>query len=116
MNHPPRAPWGAFPLSELCVFLALTAGVAGFFVSGRQGMTLVAAAVVLGCLAGLEVSLREHLAGHRPHALLLAISAGVVLVAALVAIGLPPAAAGPLGVPVAGLLGYRLRATFAPRR
>ena len=119
MNTPrpvPRAPWGAFPLSELCVLLALACAVGGYLISGRQGMTLVVAGVALGCLAGLEVCVREHLAGHRPHALLLGVSAAVALVAGLIAIGVAPPAAGAIGVPLAGLVGYRLRATFARRR
>jgi hypothetical protein len=90
MNHPPRAPWGAFPLSELCVLLALTAGATGFLVSGRPGMTLVAAAVVLGCLAGLEVALREHLAGRRSHATLLAAAVAIPIMTAFVLAGAEP--------------------------
>lgn len=70
---PPRAPWGRFPLSELLVALALICAVAGAVTwgSSRSGW-LIAAATVFGCLAGLEVALREHLAGRRSRSGLLA--------------------------------------------
>lgn len=68
----PPAPWGNFPLSELCVLLALVLGVAGLAVWGERGRTMVLAAMALGSLAGLELSIREHLAGYRSHSSLLA--------------------------------------------
>lgn len=68
----PPAPWGNFPLSELCVFLALILGIAGLIVWGDRGRTMVLAAMALGSLAGLELSIREHFAGYRSHSSLLA--------------------------------------------
>lgn len=68
----PPAPWGSFPLSELCVFLALILGVGGLIVRGDQGRTMLLAAFALGSLAGLELSIREHFAGYRSHSSLLA--------------------------------------------
>jgi hypothetical protein len=68
----PPAPWGSFPLSELCVFLALVLGIAGLVVRGNQGRTMLLAAFALGSLAGLELSIREHFAGYRSHSSLLA--------------------------------------------
>lgn len=68
----PPAPWGRFPLSELCVFLALILGIAGFVVWGQRGQLMVVAAMALGSLAGLELSIREHFAGYRSHSSLLA--------------------------------------------
>lgn len=68
----PPAPWGSFPLSELCVFLALILGIAGLIVWGDRGRTMVLAAMALGSLAGLELSIREHFAGYRSHSSLLA--------------------------------------------
>lgn len=73
----PQAPWGSFPLVELVVAVALVMLVAGFFVAGTQGTVLIGTGLVLGSLAGLELSLREHLAGYRSHTLLLA-AAGAV--------------------------------------
>jgi hypothetical protein len=70
---PPRAPWGAFPLSELTVLLAITAAIYGLLAWGsRSAVLALAAAACLGSLAGLEVAIREHLAGYRSHTMLLA--------------------------------------------
>ena len=43
----------------------------------------IAVGVVLGCLAGLELSIREHFAGYRSHTTLLAGTGFVVTVGAL---------------------------------
>ena len=84
----PPAPWGSFPLSELCVFLALILGIAGLVVWGDRGRTMVLAAMALGSLAGLELSIREHFAGYRSHSSLLAgATAFAVVTAVLIAAG-----------------------------
>ena len=68
----PPAPWGSFPLVELCVLLALVIGVVGFIRAGPGGGVMLAAALALGSLAGLEFTIREHFAGYRSHTTLLA--------------------------------------------
>jgi hypothetical protein len=68
----PPAPWGSFPLVELVVLLAIILLVAGFFVQGTRGVTMIAAGIVLGSLAGLELSIREHFAGYKSHSTVLA--------------------------------------------
>ena len=68
----PPAPWGKFPLVELCVLLALVLGVLGFVQGGRRGFVLLGCAMALGSLAGLELSIREHFAGYRSHTTVLA--------------------------------------------
>src|SRR3954452_14966122 len=74
----PPAPWGAFPLTELVVLLALIFGVIGFIrFQHHTGKVMVAAAMCLGSLGGLEVSIREHFAGYRSHTTLLAASCAV---------------------------------------
>ena len=57
--------------------------VLGFLVvKGDQGAVMIGVGVVLAALAGLELSIREHLGGYRSHTLLLAgFSAAVVLAA-----------------------------------
>lgn len=65
----PSAPWGAFPLIELLVLLALGLLIGGF-VTKRGAM--VAAGLGIGSVAGLELSIREHFAGFRSHTTLLA--------------------------------------------
>ena len=77
---PPRAPWGAFPLSELTVLLAIIAALYGLLTWGSQrAVWALAAAACLGSLAGLEVAIREHAAGHRSHTMLLAAVAAVAV-------------------------------------
>jgi hypothetical protein len=74
----PPAPWGSFPLTELVVLFALVLGVIGFIRFEHQtGKVMVAAAMCLGSLGGLEVSIREHFAGFRSHTSLLAASCAV---------------------------------------
>jgi hypothetical protein len=79
----PAAPWGNFPLVELCVLLALVLGVIGVFkFSDSRGPLLIGAAAALGSLAGLELSIREHFAGYKSHTTILA---GTIAVASLAA-------------------------------
>jgi hypothetical protein len=73
----PQAPWGSFPLSEITVLIGILLLIAGFFVAPPQGFVMIAVGLVLGSLAGLELSIREHFAGFRSHTLLLAAAVGV---------------------------------------
>jgi uncharacterized membrane protein YhiD involved in acid resistance len=68
---------------ELCILVALVLGVVGFFTRGPRSAIMLAAAAALGSLAGLELSIREHLAGYRSHTTLLAATAAVAAAAAL---------------------------------
>jgi hypothetical protein len=65
---------------ELVVLLGLVLLVVGFVVQGARGATMIVAGIALASLSGLEVSIREHLAGYRSHSTVLA---GVVAVLAL---------------------------------
>jgi hypothetical protein len=76
----PPAPWGSFPLQELTVLVGLALLAIGFV--GSSPVT-IAVGVALGCLAGLELSVREHFAGYRSHSVLLAGTAFVFTVGAL---------------------------------
>jgi hypothetical protein len=78
-GEPPPAPWGKFPLVELCVLIALVLGVTGFVLWGHRGQVMVACAAALGSLAGLELSIREHFAGYRSHTTVLAATAAVLV-------------------------------------
>jgi len=64
------------------VLLGIGLAIGGVIVWGTQGRTMIAAGFALMCLSGLEVSIREHFAGHRSHSSLLA---GAVAVAAMIA-------------------------------
>jgi len=79
----PQAPWGSFPLVELCVLLALGLGVGGFVVGGGRGRVMLACAAALGSLAGLELAIREHFAGYRSHTTVLAATTGIAVMAIL---------------------------------
>ena len=107
----PPAPWGSFPLTELVVLIALVFGVVGFIrFETHSGKVMVAAAMVLGSLGGLEVSIREHFAGFRSHTLVLsafpAVATAVVIAFARV----------PLVLVVPIMLGVFLLAFVALRR
>jgi hypothetical protein len=80
----PPAPWGSFPLQELTVLAGLVILLIGFFATNPIA---IAVGLVLGCLAGLELSLREHFAGYRSHTFLLAGTAFVITVGTLLYFG-----------------------------
>ena len=90
----PPAPWGNVPLSEIAVLVAIVLVVGSFPVGGGKGVVMFAAGLLLGALAGLEVSIREHFAGFRSHSTLLA---GSIAVVAITGIAL---AAGQVFVPL----------------
>jgi hypothetical protein len=75
----PPAPWGRFPLVELIVLVSLVLLLVGFFAAD---IVLIACGVTLGALAGLELSIREHLAGFKSHSTVLAGALTVLVVAA----------------------------------
>jgi hypothetical protein len=64
---------------ELVVLVALVMLVLGFVVGGTRGATLLGTGLVLGSLAGLELSIREHFAGYRSHTTLLSAAAALAL-------------------------------------
>jgi hypothetical protein len=76
----PPAPWGSFPLVELFVLAGIGLLIAGFVVRGERGAAMIVSGMALASIAGLELSIREHLAGFRSHTTLLA---GAVAFAAL---------------------------------
>jgi len=111
----PPAPWGSFPLVELAVLVAIVIGVWGFLRGGRSGTIMLLTGCVLGSLAGLELSIREHFAGYRSHTTLLAGAAAVATVAALFFLGAPRLAYLPAGATVFGLGWWLLRGAFQRR-
>jgi hypothetical protein len=76
----PPAPWGSFPLAELTVLAGIVMLVIGVV---SASPTAIGVGVVLAALGGLEVSLREHLAGYRSHTTLLAGTVFVLVTGAL---------------------------------
>jgi hypothetical protein len=101
--------------------MALALGVIGFIRFGtHSGKVMVAAAMCLGSLGGLEVSIREHFAGFRSHTTLLAASCAVgsmILVSVIAdkaGIGILALVVG-VGVIVFVLAFYGLRQAFVRR-
>jgi|SRR5262245_34202493 len=115
-DGPPPAPWGSFPLSELVTLVALVFLVVGFFTAPPRGAIMIGAGLVLGSMAGLELSVREHFSGYRSHTLLLAGALGVAVLAALLVLTkIPPViciAVAALGL---GAAAYLLAGVFRER-
>ena len=78
----PAAPWDPFPLMELSIFCGLILLVVGALIGDNVGRGVMGAGLVLACIGGLDTMLREHFAGYRSHAGLLA---GVCSLVALIA-------------------------------
>jgi hypothetical protein len=113
---PPPAPWGSFPLSELVVFVAIVLLVGGFFVGPPRGAIMLGAGLVLGSLAGLELSAREHFSGYRSHTLLLSGALGVAVLAALLALtGISPVICVAAAALCLGAAAYLLAGKFRER-
>ena len=80
----PPAPWGSFPLNELVVLLGIGLMIWGLATWSGGGTLRFGAGLAVTSLAGLELSLREHLAGFRSHTTLLAGVIAFLVVTALV--------------------------------
>jgi hypothetical protein len=76
----PPAPWGNVPLAELVILAGIVSLAIGV-IGGHP--TAIGVGVALAGLGGLEVAIREHLAGYRSHTTMLA-GAVFVLVTGLV--------------------------------
>ena len=113
----PKAPWGNFPLSELVVLLGLILMAWGFITWDDGGAPRFVAGLLIASLAGLELSLREHLAGFRSHTTLLSGVAAFAVVSGL-ALGPGPHRVWALALIAAIVFGgtfYGLRELFKRR-
>ena len=79
----PKAPWAPFPLVELAILVGMVLIVTGFLLGGDRAGGLLVAGFSLVTLAGLELAIREHLAGYRSHSILLAGAIAIVLIVPL---------------------------------
>ena len=117
IDERPPAPWGTFPLSELVVLLGLVLMVWGLVSWSDGGSARFGAGLGVAALAGLELSVREHLAGFRSHTTLLAGVAAFAVIT-LLALGPGPDTLGVLiavgGIVFAGCF-YGLRELFKRR-
>jgi hypothetical protein len=114
----PPAPWGGFPLVELVVLVAIGMVIVGFVMQGTRGGTFIVLGLALGSLAGLELSIREHFAGHKSHTLVLAATPAVIIIGLglfLAPAGWPRGAALVAAVLTFVLVSYLLREAFKKR-
>ena len=86
----PKAPWHPFPLVELCVLAGLVLLVLGLLsFDTDRGKAMLISGMLLGSLGGLDTALREHFAGFRSHAMVLAGVPAVAVAAIAYFAGLP---------------------------
>jgi hypothetical protein len=103
-------------VSELCVLLALGLAAATLATWGHPAAVwLAVAATAIGCLAGLELSLREHLTGFRGHAALLAGALAIVASSVAALLPLTPASLAVVTVAAFGGGWWALRRDFRRR-
>ncbi len=87
LDERPKPPWGSFPLSELVVLLGIVVIVWGALSDGDARNQRIGAGLVIAALGGLELAVREHLAGFRSHSTMLA---GAVAFAVVTVLALGP--------------------------
>jgi hypothetical protein len=82
--------------------VALVMLVGGLIVQGARGSVMIGVGLVLGALAGVELSIREHFAGYRSHTMVLSGALAVAVLGGLAflvpTIWLPAALAAALAV------------------
>ena len=114
-DEAPEAPWGTFPLVEIFIFVGIVLVVWGFIADGAQSEPLIAGGVALICIASLELTIREHLAGFRSHTTLLSVVCAVATMAPLYFAGVARGLIAAAGV-VVGVLAYGLLRRVFVRR
>lgn len=63
--------------------VAIVMLLGGLVIQGGRGPVMIGVGLLLGALAGLELSVREHFAGYRSHTLVLSSALGVAVLGAL---------------------------------
>jgi hypothetical protein len=111
----PKPAWAPFPLTELCILLAIVLLALGFFGGGDNRGLLAGAGVVLLTLSAGELALREHFAGYRSHTSLLAGAAAIIVAILLRVAQVPPAVVPPVAVLVFAAAFATLRRAFMRR-
>lgn len=117
IDERPAPPWGGFPLSELVVLVGIGVIVWGALSDADARNERIGAGLIIAALGGLELAVREHLAGFRSHTTMLAGAAAFAVVTVL-ALGPGPNTLGVLviiGVLVFAATFYALRQLFRRR-
>jgi hypothetical protein len=97
------------------VLVGIVLFVIGLITRGYRGGVEIACGLTLASLAGLEVSIREHFAGHRSHTLLLSSFAAAAVVTIALLARAPYAVALAVGVAVFAVVFRTLREVFRRR-
>ena len=112
----PRAPWHPFPLVELCVLIGLVLLILGLIRwDDPGGREMLVGGMALASLGGLDTALREHFAGFRSHALMLAAVPAVAVAGVLFFAGAPWIAIPISAAAVFGATFAAARRAFRPR-
>ncbi len=83
-NERPPPPWAPVPLTELLILAGIVLMAWGFLQGvGDEGNAKLAAGLAIASIAGMELSVREHLTGFRSHSTLLAGAAAIVAIVVL---------------------------------
>ncbi len=86
----PKAPWHPFPLVELSALVGIVLLILGLLdLDSERGRLFLITGMVLGSLAGLDTSLREHFSGYKSHSTVLAGIPAVITAAAVYFAELP---------------------------
>jgi len=80
----PPPPWHPLPLSEILILVGVVGAVVAWAEGYQSHAALLAAGIGAVVLGTVEVSLREHLGGFRPHTTMLAVIPAIVFHSAVV--------------------------------
>ncbi len=113
----PPAPWDPFPLTELLVFVGIVFMVAGTImgIATDAGKAAAATGLVSACIGGLDNAIREHIAGYRSHASLLAGFVIAVVVGVTSALRLEVPVRVALGLGLGTIVFFTLRRLYLAR-
>ncbi|MDQ4049548.1 MAG: hypothetical protein M3131_09250 [Actinomycetota bacterium] len=80
----PPPPWGSFPLTELVSLAGIVLLTWGLLSGpGSSGSSKIVAGLLVASIAGLELSVREHVTGFRSHTTLISAVVGALVILAL---------------------------------
>jgi hypothetical protein len=90
----PPPPWHPLPLSELLILVGVIGAVIAYLRGYERNAALLGASIGAVVIGTVEVSLREHLSGFRPHTGMLSVIPAIAFHSAVVgvwlAVGHPP--------------------------
>jgi hypothetical protein len=115
LDDAPKPAWAPFPLTELCILIAIVLLAIGFFTGGDRRAPLLGAGIVLVTLAAGELAVREHFSGYRSHTSLLAGMCAVLVAGLLWFATVPQVVILPIAVLAFGGAFFAFRRAFVRR-